>query len=315
MEANIIDLKKYDSTQHEVWDAFIDNSRVNTFLFKRNFLEYHADRFDDFSILIYRKGKLEAVLPGNVKQKIFYSHQGLTYGGLITSSKITAVDVLSIFDALLLFLKNNDINELVYKAIPLIYQKQPMQEDIYALYRLKASKISCTLSSTIFTKDKIPFTESRKSGLRKAQNAGIVITESTQFELFWDILEYNLTHNHGVKPVHSCEEIIKLKNLFPDNIKLYCSFMDDKMIAGTVLFVMGNLIHVQYISASEEGKINGALDLLFDKIINTIFKAIDVIDFGHSNEDSGHYLNERLIFQKEGFGGRGIVYETFNLTF
>jgi hypothetical protein len=315
LETSIIELRRYDSTKHKVWDAFIDNSRVNTFLFKRDFLEYHADRFNDFSILIYRKGKLEAVLPGNVKQNIFYSHQGLTYGGLITSSKITAVDVLSIFDALLVFLKDNKINELVYKAIPVIYQKQPMQEDVYALYRLKARKISCTLSSTIFTKNKIVFTESRKSGLRKAQNAGVVIKESNQFDLFWDILEYNLTHNHGVKPVHTCEEIVRLKSLFPDNIKLYCSFMDDKMIAGTLLFVMGNLIHVQYISASEEGKINGALDILFDNIINSIFTSVDIIDFGHSNEDSGNYLNERLIFQKEGFGGRGIVYETFNLNF
>ena len=308
----MIELKRYDSSQKAIWDTFIKNSRVNTFLFQRDFMEYHSDRFEDFSLLIYRKGKLEAILPGNIKHNVFYTHQGLTYGGLVTSAKITAIDVLTIFQELNSFLKENGINEVVYKAIPVIYHKQPMQEDVYALYRLKADKISCTLSSTIFTKNKIPFTESRKSGLRKAKNGGISIEESADYTSFWNILEMNLTNNHGVKPVHTLEEIEKLRNLFPDNIKLFCSFFEGKIIAGTVLFIMGNIIHVQYISANEEGKLSGAIDLLFDEIINVVFNDIEVIDFGHSNEDSGNYLNERLIFQKEGFGGRGVVYEIYS---
>lgn len=307
----MIELRKYDSSQKNAWDTFIKNSRINTFLFQRDFMEYHSDRFADFSLMIYRKGKLEAVLPGNIKRNVFYTHQGLTYGGLVISSKITATDVLAIFEQLNLFLKENGIDEVIYKALPIIYHKQPMQEDLYALYRLKAQKISCTLSSTIFSQNKIPFTESRKSGLRKAERAGITVEESSDYKAFWDILDYNLSQNHGVKPVHTLEEILKLKDLFPENIKLYCSVLEGKIIAGTVLFLMDNLIHVQYISASEEGKLSGALDLLFDQVINVIFNSYD-IDFGHSNEDSGNYLNERLIFQKEGFGGRGVIYEIYS---
>jgi hypothetical protein len=308
----MIEIKRYDTSQKNSWDTFIKNSRLNTFLFYRDFIEYHSDRFEDFSLLIYRKGKLEAVLPANVKQSTLYSHQGLTYGGLVISSKISAVDVLIIFEELNSFLKQNGINEVVYKVIPLIYHKQPMQEDVYALYRLKADKISCTLSSTIFTKNKIPFTESRKSGLRKAKNAGVTVEESTDYFSFWNILDWNLSNNHGVKPVHTLEEIVNLKKLFPDNIRLFCSFLEGKIIAGTVLFIVENIIHVQYISANEEGKFVGAIDLLFDEVINVIFNDVEIIDFGHSNEDSGNYLNERLIFQKEGFGGRGVVYEIYN---
>ncbi|MGC4041425.1 MAG: GNAT family N-acetyltransferase [Flavobacterium sp.] len=275
-------------------------------------MEYHSDRFEDFSIMVYRKGKLEAVIPGNSRSSVFYTHQGLTYGGLVISSKITAIDVLAIFEELNSFLKANAISEVIYKALPIIYHKQPMQEDIYALYRLKAEKISCTLSSTIFNSNKIPFTESRKSGLRKAKNAGIIIEESTDFKSFWKILDDNLTQNHGTKPVHALGEILKLKDLFPDNIRLFSAAANGEMMAGTLLFLMDNLIHVQYISANENGKLSGAIDLLFDEIINNLFSHIEVIDFGHSNEDSGNYLNERLIFQKEGFGGRGVVYEIFS---
>lgn len=308
----MIELKKYHISQKTIWDNFIKESRTATFLFERNFMEYHSDRFEDFSILVYRKGKLEAILPGNVRDKTFYSHQGLTYGGMVTSAKISAVDVLAIFEALNVFLKENGIEEVIYKPLPLIYHKQPMQEDIYALYRLNATKISCTLSSTIFGANKIAFTESRKSGIRKASKLEVVIEESSDFKSFWSILDYNLASNHGVKPVHTLEEILKLRDLFPNNIKLYCSSIKGKVVAGTVLFLMDNLIHVQYISASEEGKLSGAVDLLFDKIINTIYSDIAIIDFGHSNEDSGNYLNERLIFQKEGFGGRGVVYEIYS---
>lgn len=308
----MISLKRYDSNDKIIWDNFINLSRINTFLFKRDFIEYHSDRFEDFSILIYRKEKLEAVIPGNVRGNVFYSHQGLTYGGLVTSSKITATDVLTIFDELSSFLKENNISEVYYKPTPLIYHKQPMQEDVYAMYRLNASKISCTLSSTIFNQNKIPFTESRKSGIRKAQKSNVIVDISDDFKSFWDILNYNLTQNHGVKPVHTLEEIVKLKNLFPENIKLVSATIDGKMIAGTVLFVMDNLIHVQYISASEQGKQSGGLDLLFDGVINSLYSSFSVIDFGHSNEDNGNYLNERLIFQKEGFGGRGVVYEIYH---
>ncbi len=308
----MITLKKYQNSEKEAWDNFVKNSRANTFLLLRDFIEYHSDRFQDFSVMIYRKGKLEAVLPGNIKDSIFYSHQGLTYGGLITSSKLTATDVLTIFSELSIFLLENEITEVYYKALPYIYHKQPMQEDIYALYRLKATRVSCTLSSTIFKDDKVPFNESRKSGIRKANNSGVVVQVCDEFESFWDILDENLLNNHGVKPVHTVDEIRRLNKLFPENIVLVSSRVNERMIAGTVLFIMGDLIHVQYISANAEGKQIGAIDLLFDEIINRLFPNISIIDFGHSNEDAGNYLNERLIFQKEGFGGRGVVYEIFH---
>ncbi|MFN9114904.1 MAG: GNAT family N-acetyltransferase, partial [Bacteroidota bacterium] len=123
----MITLKKYQYTEKDAWDNFVKNSRANTFLLLRDFVEYHSDRFQDFSLMIYRKGKLEAVLPGNIKDSIFYSHQGLTYGGLITSSKLTATDVLAIFSELEIFLRENGISEVYYKVLPYIYHKQPMQ--------------------------------------------------------------------------------------------------------------------------------------------------------------------------------------------
>ena len=38
---------------------------------------------------------------------------------------------------------------------------------------------------------------------------------------------------------------------------------------------------------------------------------IAYFDFGKSTERHGEYLNEQLIFQKEGFGGRAVCYDTY----
>jgi hypothetical protein len=307
----MIELKKYHESDKSIWDSFLDKSRIDSFLFKRDFMDYHADRFEDFSFLIYRKSKLEALIPGNIANKTFYTHQGLTYGGLISSNKITIKDTLEIFAKLNALLKNDNIEEVIYKPTPHIYHLYPSEEDLYVLFKNDAEKIACNISSTIMQQNKIPFIESRKSGIRKALKEGVIVSESNELSEFWDILENNLKTHFGKTPVHSLTEIKKLKNCFPEQIKLYVALIDNNIVGGTLLFIMKNVVHVQYISANETGKNTGALDLLFHELINNFYVDFPIFDFGQSTEQNGNYLNEGLIFQKEGFGGRGVVYEVY----
>lgn len=307
----MMELKRYQKSNKKEWDNFIDKSRFDTFLFKRDFMDYHADRFNDCSFMFYRKGKLAAILPGNVANKTWYSHQGLTYGGLITSNKISINDVLEIFENLNNELRANNIEEVIYKPTPHIYHIYPSEEDLYALFTLKAEKIACNLSTTILLENRIPFIESRKSGIRKALREGLSVIEHRDFSSFWSLLEENLEKTHGVKPVHSLQEIHKLKDAFPNNIRLFCTVSKGSVIGGSLLFIMRNRVHVQYISSNETGKELGALDLLFHELINGHFTHFQSFDFGHSTEKNGYLLNNGLIFQKEGFGGRGVVYEIF----
>lgn len=310
----MFEIKIYTHTDKNEWDRFVDSSKNGTFLFKRDYMEYHADRFYDFSLLIYRKNKLYALLPANRVEDTLYSHQGLTYGGIITSSKSGTFEILEIFNHLSSFLKSHNINKVVYKPVPYIYHSIPSQEDLYALFRINASLIARNISSTIYQKDKLKFIESRKSGVRKALNNKIEIHESDDFSSFWKILDDNLTNKYGTKPVHTLSEIEYLHSRFPDNIKLYLAFSYEQVLGGTVLYLTKNVLHTQYISASILGKESGALDLLFDELINKIFVDIPVFDFGQSTEQMGNLLNESLIFQKEGFGGRGVVYDIYKYT-
>ncbi len=307
----MIELKRYTPDKKADWDNFIENSRIDSFLFYRDFMDYHAERFEDCSFIIYRKNKFQAVLPGNINENIFYSHQGLTFGGLITSSKITSNDVLNIFSKLNIELRKLSVKEVIYKPAPLIYHSTPSQEDIYALFKQGATKIGCNISSTIYKNSKIKFNESRKSGIRKAIKEGIIMSDCKDFDAFWRLLDENLLKNHGTHPVHSISEIKQLYSYFPKQIKLFVAKKDMDIIGGTVLFIMKNLIHVQYISANEDGKKLGALDYLFNELINKVYVDKPIFDFGQSTEQMGKYLNENLIFQKEGFGGRGVVYDIY----
>lgn len=307
-----MEIRRYRREDKELWNSFVSKARNATFLFDRNYMDYHADRFDDNSFMFYHKGKLKAVLPANVAGDTLYSHQGLTYGGLLLDKKATVEDVLECFDSLNSWLRENGISKVVYKALPWIYQQYPSEEDLYALtWKCKAQLISRNIASTIVIDNKLKFAESRKSGIRKALSLNIEVGESNDVDGFWHVLEDNLGNRYNAKPVHTASEMKLLMSRFPNNIKLYVAKMNGEIVGGTLIYVTPQVVHTQYISASVEGKKHGALDLLFDLIINKVYANCRYFDFGKSTEQGGAYLNEPLIFQKEGFGGRGVCYDWY----
>lgn len=308
----MFEIVRYCSERKNEWNQYVQNAKNASFLFLRDYMEYHSDRFEDYSLMFYRKGKLYALLPGNAQGEVFYSHQGLTYGGLIMNSKVTVSDTVELFNEMNGYLKEQSFKKVVYKAVPWIYHVQPSQEDIYAIFRsCDARIIGCNIGSTVVENNRIKFIESRKSGIRKAVANGITYRESDDYASFWDILDTNLKNKYGAKPVHTLEEIELLRTRFPNNIKLYLSYKDEKPLGGTVLYLSKQVVHTQYISASLEGKEEGSLDILFDYLVNQEYVNYKYFDFGPSTEDMGHGLNESLIFQKEGFGGRGMVSEIY----
>lgn len=307
-----MEIRRYRREDKELWNSFVSKARNATFLFDRNYMDYHADRFDDNSFMFYHKGKLKAVLPANVAGDTLYSHQGLTYGGLLLDKKATVEDVLECFDSLNSWLRENGISKVVYKALPWIYQQYPSEEDLYALtWKCKAQLISRDIASTIVIDNKLKFAESRKSGIRKALSLNIEVVESNDVDGFWHVLEDNLGNRYNAKPVHTASEMKLLMSRFQNNIKLYVAKMNGEIVGGTLIYVTPQVVHTQYISASVEGKKHGALDLLFDYIINKVYANCRYFDFGKSTEQGGAYLNEPLIFQKEGFGGRGVCYDWY----
>ena len=294
------------------WNLFVAASKNGTFLFDRRFMDYHADRFCDHSLLVYRDQRLYALLPANQKDDTLVSHGGLTYGGLVTDSRCSAKGVLDAFTAINEYLRQQGFRHVVYKAVPWIYHQLPAEEDLYALTSVCHARLTIRdISSAIIGDRKLRFSESRKSGIRKAHRQGLTIAESTDFAAFWQILNENLTGKYGVRPVHSVAELELLHSRFPEKIRLYMAFDGETPVGGTLLFLTPQVLHTQYISANAFGKQHGAIDLLFDHLINNTYKDYPYIDFGKSTVSDSADLNEQLIFQKEGFGARAVCYDTY----
>ena len=290
----MFEIEFYTPEKKELWNSFVSTSKNGTFLFDRDYMDYHSDRFLDCSVMVYRKGQLYCILPANCSGNVLYSHQGLTYGGMIMNSKVVVSEFLEAWTLMNDFYKNAGIKKVVYKTMPFIYHRMPAQEDIYALFKIShAHRSGVNISSAIFQNNKLRFTESRKGGVRKSIKNGVSVFETTDFAGFWDILNNNLQHKYGVKAVHTLDEILLLKNRFPQNIKLYAAFKEEIMLGGTVIYI------------------TSVLDLIFDFLLNQEFVNYPVFDFGQSTEEMGNILNESLIFQKEGFGGRGVTYDIY----
>lgn len=308
-------IKLYSSEYKDAWDKFVRTSKNGTFLFYRDFIEYHADRFRDYSLMFYLNDVLVALMPGHMEDRVFYSHKGLTYGGLIMGDKATAANVLSIFEYLTTTFRHQGIRKIIYKAVPHIYHIRPAEEDLYALFRYKATLTSCSISSSILLSDRAKYSDLRKRGVKKALKNNLIVKKTTDYSGFWQILSRNLKDKYETEPVHSLAEINYLKSKFPRNIHLFTVGNTDSssIIGGCLVFETERVAHVQYVAATEEGKRLGAIDLVIDHIINIAFAHKTYFDYGTSTENGGWHLNENLIHQKEGFGTRGTVYNIYTI--
>lgn len=310
----MFDILRYTDKDSTAWNDFVAQSKQGTFLFDRRYMDYHRDRFADYSLLFYKQDKLYALLPANIDGDTLWSHQGLTYGGLITDRHATAADICVLFEELNAYLHDHDIRYVVYKAIPWIYQQIPAEEDLYALFnRCHAQLMVRNVSSTIVQDKALRWRSGRYYDANKACSSGIVVRQDDEaYEKFWKVLSDNLKVTYHANPVHTLDEITRLHSAFPDHIKLYVACLNGEVLGGTLLFIMPQVVHVQYISATPEGKHLHAIDAIFRKVLCEDYRECRYFDFGTSNEDHGRYLNEKLIFQKEGFGGRAVCYDWYS---
>ena len=308
----MVEVIPYVPERQAEWNAFVSNSKNGTFLFDRRYMNYHSDRFADSSLMVYRDGILFALLPANREGDTVCSHGGLTYGGLLTGTDATAAAVLDVFVAVNVWLHDAGVKRVIYKAIPWIYHRVPAEEDLYALFRVcNARLVSREISSTIILPHRLKWHRDRRYGINRCRNNGVMVEQSDDFEAFWPVLDGNLMHSHGVRPVHTLDEMRLLKSRFPSNILLYVARREGQVLGGTVLYLTPQVVHAQYISASPEGKALRVIDAIYNKILNEDFADGLYFDFGKSTENSGRLLNESLIYQKEGFGGRGVCYDCY----
>lgn len=307
-------IRPYTSDDFALWNAFISNAKNATFLFHRNFMEYHKHRFEDFSLLVFDGKNLVSVIPANRIGERVYSHQGLTYGGFVFDVKIKLGEVIAITQSVLQFLHQKGTSTFQIKLIPSIYNHYFSEEIEYALFLTKAKLIRRDCLSVIDLSKPFSITKTRKESIRRGEKNNLVIKEELEFDLFWnEILIPNLNKKHNAKPVHTAAEIAKLQQNFPENIRHFNVYHEDRIVAGTTIFITDTVAHPQYISGNPQKNELGSLDYLYHHLIANVFTGKHFFDIGPSHEENGTKINEGLLFWKESFGAKTTVQDFYEV--
>ena len=309
----MIAVRRYEAADKAAWNEFVGRAKNATFLFHRDYLEYHSDRFVDHSLLFFEDRRLVAALPANVNDGVLVSHGGLTYGGLLTDRRMTASLVLKVFDAFVGYAREQSLARIVYKAVPHIYHAVPAEEDLYALFRHGAKLFRRDVSSTIDLRERLPLTKGRKWGINQGPKNGVEVRESDDFATFMRIESEMLQAKYGTKPVHSTEEMALLASRFPQNIRLFGAFREGAMIAGTIIYETARVAHAQYIASTEAAREICAIDSVLAHLLDVEYAQKAYFDFGISTERQGTFLNTGLIDNKESWGGRATVYDFYSI--
>ena len=297
----------YQSQDFNLWNTFISVAKNATFLFHRNFMEYHSDRFQDYSLLVFDENQLIAVLPANRVGAIVYSHQGLSYGSLVVKEDIRIKEYVTIVKELMQFLQTNGVENFEIKLLPKIYNITISDEMDYVAFLMQSSLFRTDVYLTMDMQIDYQPNRNRKRALKIASELGIEIKEEKNYNGFWNqILIPNLQERFGVSPVHSYEEIEKLAAIFPENILLFNAYQDNVLNAGVVMFLTETVAHFQYSSGGNDRNDTAALEVLFDFIIQK-YAHKKYVSFGSSSEDNGLKLNEGLAYWKESFGAKTTV--------
>lgn len=305
----------YSSAHTAAWNDFISTAKNASFMLLRHFMEYHQSRFDDYSIMIFRNQRLKAVLPAHLLAGSLYSHQGLSYAGIVLSQRATLPETILLMRVLLKFLHQQGIKKIYLKLTPVIYHTRPAEEINWILFRLGASLYRRDALAVIDRyATSLPYQQRRKRAISKAAKLPLQMASGWQ-ELapFWrEVLIPNLQQRHQVAPAHSLEEIQYLARMFPQNIIQHTVYLHGQPVAGCTVFLHPTAAHLQYISANEIGKKSGSLDWLIDYLINQ-YADRRFFSFGNSNESNGQIINQGLIEWKEGFGASILVQDFYQI--
>lgn len=312
----MIKIERYTCDHNEMWDDAVRNSRNGTFIHLRGYMDYHSDRFSDFSLLALKDDKILAVLPACLEGDVLYTHRGLTFGSwLVPLRHFDVTTMLEVWRQASSFLRDNGVAHIIYKPVPHIYHRYPCEEDLYAIFRAGGQLIESNISTVIDLDEVLPLDRGNRRNVNFALRNRVEVAESHDWKAYWLVLDSLLMEKYGRHPVHSLEEITMLQSRFPENIKLMVATAGGDLLAGVVVYYSGmEVAHCQYIASTERGRQLKALTLLFDHLIReTSQQGLRYFDFGTSNENGGLYLNEGLVQQKCRLGGRGIVYNTYKI--
>jgi hypothetical protein len=311
MTAAALEIQRYSDDLKGVWDGFVAATKNRSFLFQRDYMDYHRDRFQDHSLLFRLGGKLLASLPAHVVQGKLCSHQGLTFGGLLMCRDIRLGQLKAIASALRDHLRSEGLSHLDYRPMPHPYHEIPAEEDIVALAAEGAS-LSDARAVPFAQAGNTRLSRDRLRDLRDKSLADLIVRRSEDIRGFMEYCAEHGARRFNSKLVHSPDEMVLLAARFPDNIQHYVVERAGEVLAGTILYRHGNCAKVQYSAPASASVEDGVMTHLYCRLLSDILPAGHWVDFGHSHDLDGNF-NPGVHQFKESLGARTVLFARYNL--
>jgi RimJ/RimL family protein N-acetyltransferase len=320
----------FENKYEQEWDRFIADDAINgTFLQSRNFLNYHPkDRFIDSSCLVFKENKLVAVIPGCVinedGKKVFSSHSGSTFGGPVIHKKYyNAFNLIEIMKTLENYLSAHGFQKSAFKITSDLFCKEKSDLLQYVLTYCGYNsyfELSTYIDFENYGQEiQTNFSHGQKENLKYALKKEMYfkrLESDKDVDDFYIILAKNLL-KFDAKPVHTIEELIDFKNnRLKDIVDFFGIFYGDKIIAGTMLFKINQIVHTQYLAADAEYSELRPMTYLYYNLINWVKNnGYNKLSWGISTERQGIILNESLLAFKESFGSKYALNRVFHKMF
>jgi len=321
-----IAIEEYQEINRQEWEDFVNKSNNGTMFHKMQFLDYHTPGKFSFNHLMFRRnGELIGVLPGGLKDnaKTYWSPVGASYGSIVTKD-LHFEESLEIVDALMKYCKSINLKDIYLIPPPIIYNDNYNQHIEYAMLYRKFDFELHYISHAIdlkFGQDFLAhFDKTARKTIHKIIREGhVTIRESDDYATFNDILLDNKSR-HGVKPTHTLEDMIRIRDLMPDSVKLLMVYNDDEPIAGSWLFLCNkkevlcfyNMLYYKY------EHLKPVYLIMYETVRWATENGYEWVDIGVSQDTKAEdpmtpSLN--LIKFKERFDSRGILRTTYHYRF
>ena len=317
----LLRVEPYTPAHAAAWDALVAASINGPFLFQRSFLEYHQDRFQDHSWLVWQGATLRAIFVAGVARDTpeptsLVAHPGLAYGGLVTAALPKYTEMATWLELLREAWRAAGFRQLVLKPVPRVFCRQSSEALLFWLHQQGAQLAAREINSVVNLTQPFRIGTWRRGNLRKARRHGVVVTSGTTSDYadFWDLLAHNLLQSHSHRPVHTLAEISRLRDQHPGHLELWIARFETEIVGGVLLFqdARQGFVHTQYIAGSPRGKQVGAVDAVLAHLLTVKKGGFQRLSFGISSVQGE--VNTGLLTQKEGFGATAETVDTYVLS-
>ncbi len=230
----------YTEQWREKWDQFVLSSNNGTMFHLQKFFDYHTPgKFTFDHLMFLEEGKITALLPGAIRNNNFESPIGASYGSIVTKD-VKFAKAMELVNTLTEYGRKNNWSGIELTAAPMIYEQHQNQNLEFALLWGGFHYHVHYISSAVFLDPSIDpmmrFTPQTRRNIKKTfNNPKLHVEVNERYDEFYPILVENKA-KHDAKPTHSYDDLLKLKELMPDRLKLFMIYNDGTPIGGSLMF-------------------------------------------------------------------------------